>query len=124
MEEAARRLEVNLIVPALKDIHNPEVMMARLMNRADEMAPTIKFFAQVCADPQYQDKMHPVLNRLAQRYKHYAAEFAKSLGCEVDKVTPYLYICITAMVDYMIFHESILVRTQLCLVKKKLSSLR
>ena len=122
-EEAARRLEFNLIAPALKDIKNPERMMARLMDRADEMAPTMKFFAQVCADPRYQEKMHPVLNRLAQRYEHYAAEFAKSLGCEVDKVTPYLYICVTAMVDYMIFNESILVQPQLSLVKKKLAAL-
>lgn len=58
--------------------------MSRLMDRADEIAPTMKFFAQVFADPRYQEKMQPVLNRLAQRYEHYAAKFAKLLGCEVN----------------------------------------
>ena len=48
-EEAALRLENFLIFPALKDIKDPDKMMKHLKIRADEMQPTMKFFASVCA---------------------------------------------------------------------------
>lgn len=49
-EEAALRLEDFLIFPALKDIKDPDKMMKRLKIRADEMQPTMKFFASVYRD--------------------------------------------------------------------------
>lgn len=51
-EESANRLETNLVIPALQEIHNPDAMLKRLYDRADEMAPTMRYFVQVCATPQ------------------------------------------------------------------------
>lgn len=68
-EEAADRLETNLILPALQEIRNPDAMLKRLYDRADEMAPTMRYFAQVCATPKYRDEMSPVLSRLSKRYQ-------------------------------------------------------
>lgn len=56
-EEAALRLENFLIFPALKDIKDPDKMMKRLKIRADEMQPTMKFFASVCALSKYEERM-------------------------------------------------------------------
>lgn len=61
-EEAANRLETNLLLPALQELHNPDAIRKRMLNRADEMAPTMKYFTQVCATPKYRDDMKPVLN--------------------------------------------------------------
>ena len=47
-EEAALRLENALLLPALKDLSNPDLMVNRLQSRADEMAPTMRFLASVC----------------------------------------------------------------------------
>ena len=102
-EEAAKRLEFNLIVPALKDIHNPEFMMFRLMARADEMAPTMKFFAQICADPRYQELIKPTLNRVSQKYEIYAKKFAEAMGKSVADIIAYFSMCVTAICDYMLF---------------------
>ena len=91
-EEAAIRLEDTLITPALEDIRDPELMMAKLKIRADEMRPTMKFFASVCALSKYEERMQPVLDRLAERYERYAEKFSEVLSCDFDEIAPYVYI--------------------------------
>ena len=122
-EEAAHRLETILIIPALEETSNPEQMINHIIVAADKMAPTMKFFVQVCAMPEYQKSMHPVLDRLTQGYENYSLRFANKIGCTVEEITPYVYMCITAMSNYMLFGESAYIVPQLELVKKKLDEL-
>ena len=65
-EEAALRLENALLLPTLKDLSKPDLMMNRLQSRVDEMAPTMRFLASVCAGKCYKDSVKPVLNRLSR----------------------------------------------------------
>lgn len=119
-EEAALRLENSLIFPALKDIKDPDKMMKRLKIRADEMRPTMKFFASVCALSKYEERMQPVLDRLAERYEAYARRFSKELNCDFDAVAPYVYFAITTITDYMIFGEAKYIFPQIELIKTAL----
>lgn len=104
-EEAALRLEEHLIAPALQDIREPDRMMERLRLRSDELRPMMKFFASVCACSRYEERLRPVLGRLAERYEKYAARFASELHCELQEIAPYVYFAITTVTDYMIFGE-------------------
>lgn len=119
-EEAALRLENILIVPALKDVNDPDKLMSRLFSRADEMKPTMKFFASVCALSKYEDKMKPVLDRLANRYEIYAGKYAVELNTDLDRVAPYVYLSITTISNYMIFGEAKYIETQIELIKNAL----
>lgn len=119
-EGAALRLEDFLIFPALKDIKDPYKMMKRLKIRADEMQPTMKFFASVCALSKYEERMQPVLDRLAERYEAYARRFSKELNCDFDAVAPYVYFAITTITDYMIFGEAKYIFPQIELIKTAL----
>lgn len=116
-EEAALRLENSLIPGALREIHDPDIMMKRLQSRADEMAPTMRFLVTVCASKQYKDKMKPALDRLAERYDHHAEQVAKKLNCTKEDVEPYVYMVITAVANYMIFSEDSLISPQMKIVK-------
>lgn len=118
--EAALRLENFLIFPALKDIKDPDKMMKHLKIRADEMQPTMKFFASVCALSKYEERMQPVLDRLAERYEAYARRFSKELNCDFDAVAPYVYFAITTITDYMIFGEAKYIFPQIELIKTAL----
>ncbi len=122
-EEAALRLEERLITPALADLYDPDQMMARVKERADEMAATMKFLTQVCSNAKYRDKMEPALNRVCKRYEKYAEKFAEKLNCSVDDVLPYVYVCITAVSNYMIFGEQDYIVPQLALVKNEIHKL-
>lgn len=122
-EEAALRLETNLIGPAIKEITNPDLMMKRLQSRADEMSPTMRFLVSVCVSETYKDQIKPVLDRLSGRYEQYAERVAKALKCEVDEILPYVYMGITAVADYMIFREDAMVYPQIQIIKNKLKEL-
>ena len=122
-EEAAMRLENALIPPALREIHDPDVMMSRLQNRADDMAPTMRFLMTVCASSQYRDKMKPALDRLAQRYDHYAGQVANKLNCDKAEISPYVYMIVTAVVDYMIFGDDSFIAPQMGLFKQEIKRL-
>ena len=121
-EEAAIRLENALITPALRDIGNPDLMMKRLQSRADEMAPTMRFLASVCTSRRYKNSVKPVLDRLAERYEHYAELVAKKLNCSLGEIEPYVFMTITAVANYMIFAEDGIIAPQMALVKEKLNS--
>ena len=122
-EEAAIRLEEQLIGSALKNISDPEKMLRKLYSGCDEMASTMKFFASVCALSRYEKSVAPVLERLSKRYDYYAEIFADRLGCELDEVRPYLFMVITTMSDYMIFGGKSYVEPQLRVFGKKLGEL-
>lgn len=122
-EEAALRLEQTLIAPALHDIGDPDLMMKRLRSRADEMAPTMRFLVSVCVSSQYKDKMKPALDRLAERYDHYAEKVANLLNCTKEEIEPYVYMTITAVANYMIFAEDVFVYPQMKIVKEAIRKL-
>ena len=55
---------------------------------------------------KYKEQLKPVLDSLSERYRAYAKKFAEHFNCEVDEIEPYVYICITAVANYMIFGEA------------------
>ena len=123
-EEAALRLENCLIAPAMRELSDPDALMKRLRSRADEMAPTMRFFISVCVSNQYKDAMKPALDRLSERYEHYVAMFADKLKCDVDVIAPYMYIGITAVTNYMIFAEEAYILPQIDMIKARLIELQ
>lgn len=120
VETAIRRLEDVLISPVRKEIANPADMMKRLLSRADEMAPVYRFVVTVCSDQQYRDKTKPILDELGERYAYYSEMFSKLLNCKVQELTPFVYMSITAITNYMIFREESFVAPQLKAVQLKL----
>lgn len=122
-EEAAVRLEDRLITPAFKDLSDPDRLIKNLKDRADEMAPTMKFLAQVCSTSKYRPKMEPALSRLCKRYEHYAEKFADKLHCDVNEALPFVYVGITAVSNYMIFGEQDYIVPQMALIKNEINKL-
>ena len=87
-EEAALRLEEHLIAPALQDIREPDRMMERLRLRADELRPMMKFFASVCACSRYEERLRPVLGRLAERYENMPHALRRSFTASFRRLLP------------------------------------
>ncbi len=124
-EEATWRLEQKLIYPAIKSIADPDRLIAQLLQTADEMAPAMSFLVQVCSTEKYKERMKPTLDRMAFRYQQYAGEIAEKLHVRVADIEVCLYMCITAVTNYMVFRETAYVLPQLQYVAdciKKLTS--
>ena len=122
-EEAAMRIESNLITPALKELNDPDEMMRTLRMRADNMAPMMRFLTQVATSEKYNENLRPALDSLSKRYKTYAKKFAEHFNCDVEEIEPYVYMCITAVANYMIFNEDSYIFPQIALVKNKICEL-
>ena len=123
-EEASFLLENELIVAALADMNEPQRLIDNLEKRAQKLAPVMKFLVQVCSSNQYREAMRPALDRLSQRYKEYSTLFSSRLNCDLSEVEPYVYMCITAITNLMVFEEPLYVLPQLELMKSKLVELQ
>lgn len=116
-EEAAFRIENNLIVGSFDRFDNIDRLFRELREKADHMAPVMKFFVQVATTPRYDDAMRPVLTRLHERYKNYAQSIADRLHADYRAVKLYLSMCVTAVTNYMIFNNDECCMPQIQLVK-------
>lgn len=115
-DEAANRLELNVIAPVVNEMADPERMVKRLFSRANEMAPTMRFFSQVCSTPKYTANMQSVLKKLSQRSKFYAEKIAKIHGLQLGRVELYMNFLIAVIANYMIFGENVLLDSSFELV--------
>lgn len=97
--------------------------MKRLRSRADEMAPTMRFLISVCVNESYKDEIKSVLDRLVKRYEQYAERFAEKIGCEFEEISPYMYMGITAITNYMIFNEDEIIHPQIDIIIEKIKGL-
>ncbi len=122
-EEAAVRIEENLISMALKDVENPDNLIKNLYDRSREMKPMMKFFVSVCGLSKYETAMEPALLRLSQRYQYYVEKFAGKLNCSAEEIAPYVYIVINTMSSYMLFGKDEFIAPQLELCKQEITKL-
>lgn len=113
-----------LIVPALKNNHDPKQMITPLMERADEMMPTMNFSARVCADPRYRVKTKSVLDRLSRRHEKYTQQIATILNSRVEDIAPCFCMCVIAVAKYMIFSSNYCISVVMKQAKEKIESLR
>lgn len=86
------------------------------------MAPKMKFLAQTFTEERYHDKLKPLLTAMSQRYREYAAAFARRLGRNPVEIEPYIYMGISAATDYMIFGGASYIKPQFELLKHYLRS--
>lgn len=103
VEEAMLRIESNMIMAALEDADVPDRMMRNLYRHADEMAPTMRFIVQAYTSPTYHGALQEPLDKLKKRNESTVKKFAAKLGCKPEEVKPYMYSCMAAMTNYMVF---------------------
>lgn len=120
-EEAAIQLEDTLI-PLQENLDNLDELTLNLKRKCDENAATMKFLAQVFTVEKYSEQLKSVLSNMAKRYKKYAEIFAEKLCVNVNEIEPYIYMCITAATDYMIFGDITYIKPQFELLKKQIKS--
>ena len=123
VEAAVLRIESKMIIAALKDVNDPDKMINNLYRHADEMAPTMRFIVQAYASPSYRSDLKKSLKDLEERNRNVVVRFASKLDCTPSEVEPYVYMCITAMTNYMIFGSESYVTSQIEIVRAKVNEL-
>ena len=123
VEAAVLRMESKMILAALKDVDDPDRMIKNLYRHADEMAPTMRFIVQAYASPTYRSSLNESLRKLEERNQNTVVRFAKKFKCSPSEIEPYVYMCITAMTNYMVFGSESYVTSQINIVRNKVNEL-
>lgn len=119
-EEAAKRLEDELMDIAVRYITRPDSMLENIKRAAQKKAPMMRFLATIAASSYYGEMIKPALKELAVRYNAYSDDIAQKLGCDADEIRPTVYMAILATTNYMIFGEESLFIPQMQTVIKEL----
>lgn len=109
-------------IPLQENLDNLDELTLNLKRKCDENAVTMKFLAQVFTVEKYSEQLKSVLSNMAKRYKKYAEIFAEKLCVNANEIEPYIYMCITAATDYMIFGDITYIKPQFELLKKQIKS--
>ncbi len=123
VEAAVLRIESKVILAALKDVEDPDRMIKNLYRHADEMAPTMRFIVQAYASPTYRESLNDSLRKLEKRNQNTVKRFASKLNCKSKEVELYVYMCITAITNYMVFGSESYVTSQIEIVRNKVNEL-
>lgn len=122
-EEAGVRMEDALLLPILNCIREDSSTVAS-KEMLKQVTPLMQFFAQVCTNKTYREKMQPVLNRLRERHAEYAVKYAEEFSCSPEEVAPYIYACVALVANYMIFQEEIYYKAPFELITSAVQTLK
>lgn len=117
--EAALQLE-KVLVPLQENLDDLDNLTKELQKKFDAMAPKMKFLAETFTVDKYRKKLQPVLDGMSERYREYAAAFAKRLNRPETELAPYIFMGITAAMNYMIFGDVSYIKPQFELLKQHL----
>lgn len=106
-EEAGLRIEKILILPVLECVDDTRHYVEMNVGKMADMAPLMKFFAQVCTTSRYREALQPGMERMKRRHREYARRIADQLQCPVEEVAPYLYACVALVSNRMVFGEDL-----------------
>ena len=103
-EKAAMDIEKNMILYAVQKIKaDPELLMEALFHLADENAPALRFYTQVCTTPRYADSLNGFREKLGGRFRYYISRCAEKLGVFESEFDPVFRMAVNAFSQYMLF---------------------
>lgn len=65
----------------------------------------LRFIYQVVTSHKYGNDIRLIANRLSEVYEHYAEKVAEHFKCSKFEVLPYVYLFVSAVLDYVIWHD-------------------
>lgn len=83
----------------------------------------LRFIYQVVTSQKYGNEIRPIANRLTEVYDHYTEIIAKHFGCRKTELRPYVYLFISAVLDYVIWHDKSKMEVELACIYKSVTDL-
>lgn len=65
----------------------------------------LRFIYQVVTSYKYGNDIRMMANKLSEVYEHYAETIAYHFKCSKFEVLPYVYLFVSAVLDYVIWHD-------------------
>ena len=104
-------------------IDNLECIMITFSEFIMKYKAQLRFIYQVVTSQKYGDKIRPIANRLTEIYDRYTEIIADHFGCRKQELQPYVYLFISAVLDYVIWHDKDKMEVELACVYKAVTDL-
>ena len=97
-----------------------ESFPAKLM----ECKRELRFIFQLATSTQYGDKMRLMADKLDFIYDAYAMKLSAKLDCEYEKLQPFIYLFVSASLDYITWEDKYKMEKQLKALQNVMMSLK
>lgn len=104
-------------------IDNLEYIMITFSEFIMKYKAQLRFIYQVVTSQKYGGKIRPIANRLTEIYDRYTEIIADHFGCRKQELQPYVYLFISAVLDYVIWHDKDKMEVELACVYKAVTDL-
>ena len=97
-----------------------------IMNFSDyimQYKSQLRFIYQVVTSQKYGQEIRPVANKLTHVYDRYAEIIAEHFGCSKAALRPYVYLFISAVLDYVIWNDKSKMEVELACIYRAVTDL-
>lgn len=109
---------------AFKNINNIEAMLEAFPAKLMEYKRELRFIFQLATSTQYGDKMRLMADKLDFIYDAYAMKLSAKLDCEYEKLQPFIYLFVSASLDYITWEDKYKMEKQLKALQNVMMSLK
>jgi AcrR family transcriptional regulator len=88
-----------------KYLNNLQIIIITFSEYALRYQNELRFIYQVATSKTYGEKIIPLANNLSTIYDNYAEKIANHFGCNKQELVPYVYLFVSAVLDYVIWHD-------------------
>ena len=109
---------------AFKNINNIEALLEAFPAKLMEYKRELRFIFQLATSTQYGDKMRLMADKLDFIYDAYAMKLSEKLDCEYEKLQPFIYLFVSASLDYITWEDKYKMEKQLKALQNVMMSLK
>lgn len=81
------------------------------------------FIHQVATSKKYGNQVRPIANKLSLVYDEYCDMIAKVINCDSKDLKPYVYLFVSAVLDYVVWHDKEKMEIEITCIFKAIKNL-
>jgi len=106
-----------------KYIDNLECIILTFPEYVMKHKEQVRFIYQLATSKKYGGDMRPIANRLINVYDNYCSKIADDFGCDSKELQPFVYLFISAVLDYVIWNDKEKIEIEIACIFKSINNL-
>lgn len=102
---ALKKLQMRFLNMFFESLGDLRKFFSECLNEIDKYKKQLCFVYQMAASPVYGEKMKHHGKDMKYVYDKYAEKLGEVLNCDVEKIKPLVYLCISAILDYAVWED-------------------
>ncbi len=117
------RVAQKLFAYASSGFSNPEKFFSSFINEISKYKQELRLIYQVATSPVYGERMRESADSLNNDYADYIVILADKIKCRPEDLAPVIFICISVILDYVVWDDYRTTKMQLNYVCKLIMGL-